>query len=118
MWRRAVRVPAPAALPSAWGAEQDVISPGSAGLQFTPDEHLSFQRQPDGSFKLWFSGGGTIGTLGFTTPDLLALTSMKTSNGVPSGVLLPAGPGTTAFDADYARRRQRLPRRQRHRPAG
>jgi hypothetical protein len=84
------------------GAEQDVISPGSAGLQFTPDEHLSFQRQPDGSFKLWFSGGGTIGTLGFTTPDLLALTSMKTSNGVPSGVLLPAGPGTTAFDADYA----------------
>ena len=84
------------------GPEQVVINPGSAGLQFTPDEHLSFQRQGDGSFRLWVSGGGSLGTLGFTSPDLLALTSMKTSNGLPAGVLLPAGPGTTAFDADYA----------------
>ena len=94
--------PGPGSFSVSMGAEQNVISPGSAGLQFTPDEHLSFQRQADGSFKLWFSGGGTIGTLGFTTPDLFALTPMKSSNGVPAGVLLPAGPGTTAFDADYA----------------
>ena len=84
------------------GAEQDVISPGAAGLQYTPDEHLSFQRQGDGSFKLWVSGGGTAGTFGFTTPDMLALTPMKAGNGAPLGVFLPAGPGTTAFDADYA----------------
>jgi hypothetical protein len=84
------------------GAEQNVIPPGSAGLEFTPDEHLSYLRQPDGTFDVWVSGGGTIGTLGFTTPDLFTLTSMATSNGVPTGVLVPSGPGTTAFDADYA----------------
>jgi hypothetical protein len=84
------------------GAEQNVIDPGSPGFEYTPDEHLSFQRQADSTFKLWVSGGGSYGTYGFTSPDLLALTSMKTSNGAPVGVLLPSGAGTTAFDADYA----------------
>lgn len=84
------------------GAEQNVIPPGSAGLEFTPDEHLSYRHRPDGTYDMWVSGGGTIGTLGFNTPDLLALTSMRTVSGVPAGVFVPAGPGTTAFDADYA----------------
>jgi len=79
--------------------EQNVIPPGSPGLLFVPDEHLSYLRQPDGSYKMWVSGGGT---LGFTTPDMLRLTSMKTANGVPTTVLAPSGPGSTAFDADYA----------------
>jgi hypothetical protein len=84
------------------GPEQNVVPPGSPGLQFFPDEHFSYQRQPDGSYKMWVSAGGTFGTLGFTTPDLSSLTSVKTANGMPSGVLVPSGPGTTAFDADYA----------------
>jgi hypothetical protein len=84
------------------GAEQNVIAPGSPALQYTPDEHFSFQRQTDDTFKLWVSGGGSYGTYGFTSPDLFTLTSMNTSNGVPVGVLLPSGAGTPAFDADYA----------------
>jgi hypothetical protein len=81
------------------GDEQNVIPPGSPGLLFIPDEHFSYLRQPDGSYRMWVSGGGTFG---FTTPDLLDLTSMKTANGVPTSLLSPSGPGTTAFDADYA----------------
>jgi hypothetical protein len=81
------------------GDEENVIPPSSPGLLFVPDEHLSYLRQPDGNFKMWMSGGGT---LGFTTPDMLNLTPMKTANGVPANVLAPSGPGTTAFDADYA----------------
>jgi hypothetical protein len=87
------------ALTATLGEEENVIPPSSPGLLFVPDEHLTYQRQPDGTFKLWMSGGGT---LGFTTPDLLTLTPMKASNGVPTNVLAPAGPGTAAFDADYA----------------
>jgi hypothetical protein len=82
--------------------EQNVIPPGSPGLPYIPDEHLSYLRQADGSFKMWVSGGGTSGTLGFTTPDMVKLTSMKTANGVPASVLAPSGAGTAAFDADYA----------------
>lgn len=77
------------------GGEQNVIAPGTTGLQYTPDEHMSFLRQPDGTFKLWASGGGTYGTYLFSTPDFLSL-------GTPTQVFLPAGAGTTAFDADYA----------------
>ena len=43
-----------------------------------------------------------MGTLGFTTPDMLNMSPMKMANGIPSSVFPPAGPGTTAFDADYA----------------
>jgi hypothetical protein len=81
------------------GPEQNVIPPGSPGLLYFPDEHFSYLRQTDGSFKMWVSGGGT---LGFTTSDMLNLTSMNTASGIPSSVLSPSGPGTTAFDADYA----------------
>jgi hypothetical protein len=77
------------------GEEENVIPPGTPGLQFTPDEHMPFIRQPDGTFKLWASGGGKFGTYLFQTPDLFTL-------GSPRSVFLPAGPGTTAFDADYA----------------
>jgi hypothetical protein len=83
-------------------AEQNVIPPGTPGFLYFPDEHFSYLRQADGSFKMWVSGGGTSGTLGFTTPDLLTLTSLKTANGVPASVFPPAGAGSAAFDADYA----------------
>jgi hypothetical protein len=77
------------------GDEENVIPPGMPGLQYTPDEHMPFLQQPDGTFNLWASGGGTYGTYLFQTPDLYTL-------GNPTTVFLPAGPGTTAFDADYA----------------
>jgi hypothetical protein len=77
------------------GGEQNVIPPGSPALQYTPDEHMPFMRQPDRSFKLWASAGGAYGTYLFRTPDLFAL-------GAPTTVFTPSGAGTTAFDADYA----------------
>jgi len=77
------------------GGEQNVIAPGTPGLQYTPDEHMPFLRQPDGSFKLWASGGGAFGTYLFRTTDFLSL-------GTPTTVFLASGAGTTAFDADYA----------------
>lgn len=77
------------------GDEENVIPPATPGLQFTPDEHMPFIQQPDGAFKLWASGGGMYGTYLFQTPDLDTL-------GSPTRVFLPAGAGTTAFDADYA----------------
>jgi hypothetical protein len=93
---------APSAFTVMVGGEQNVIPPGSPGLPFIPDEHFSYLRQPDGSYRMWVSAGGTSGTLAFATPDLLALTSLKTAGGLPAGVLVPSGPGTAAFDADYA----------------
>ncbi len=77
------------------GVEQNVIAPGSPALLYTPDEHMPFLRQPDGTFKLWASAGGAYGTYLFRTPDLLAV-------GAPTTVFTPSGAGTTAFDADYA----------------
>ena len=77
------------------GAEQTVIAPGPANLEDTPDEHMPYLRQPDGSFKLWASAGGANGTYLFRTSDLGA-------PGSPTQVFAPAGAGTTAFDADYA----------------
>jgi hypothetical protein len=77
------------------GGEQNVIPPGPPALQYTPDEHMPFMRQPDKSFKLWASAGGAYGTYLFQTPDLFAL-------GAPTTVFTPSGAGTTAFDADYA----------------
>jgi len=77
------------------GGEQDIIPPGMPGLQYTPDEHMTFLRQPGGTFRLWVSGGGTYGTYLFTTADFVAL-------GAPTMVFGPSGSGTTAFDADYA----------------
>ena len=83
--------------------EQTVIPPGSPFGPYIPDEHLSFLRQSNGTFRLWVSAGAGQGTYGFATPDLLSLTSLSTTSaGAPRGVLLPSGPGTTAFDADYA----------------
>lgn len=49
---------------------------------------------------MWATGSAR--TYGFSSPDLLSLTSLATSGAAPVGVLLPSGPGTTAFDADYA----------------
>ena len=80
--------------------EQAVIPPGTQFGSDIPDEHLSFLRQTDGSFRLWVTGSAR--TYGLVSPDLLSLTSLATSGGAPIGVLLPSGPGTTAFDADYA----------------
>ncbi len=77
------------------GGERNVIPPGSPGMQYTPDLHMPFMRQPDGLFKLWVSAGGAYGTYLFRTPDLFAL-------GAPTTVFTPSGAGTTAFDADYA----------------
>ena len=80
--------------------EQVVIPPGTPFGSDIPDEHISFLRQTDGSFRMWATGSAQ--TFGFATPDLVSLTSLATSGGAPVGVLLPSGPGTTAFDADYA----------------
>jgi hypothetical protein len=77
------------------GPEETVIAPGPANLHDTPDEHMPYLRQPDGSFKLWASAGGVNGTDLFRTSDL----GMP---GTPTQVFAPAGAGTTAFDADYA----------------
>ena len=77
------------------GNEVNVIPPGTAGLQYTPDEHMTYRKQPDGTYRLWASGGGAYGTYMFQSADLLTL-------GAPTQVFLPAGAGTTAFDADYA----------------
>jgi hypothetical protein len=77
------------------GNAQSVLSPVTPDLRFTPDEHMPFLRQPGGAYRLWASGGGSYGTWLFSTPDLYTL-------GTPTSVFLPAGPGTTAFDADYA----------------
>ena len=80
--------------------EQAVIPPGTPFGSDIPDEHLSFRGQTDGSFRVWVTGSAR--TYGLASPDLLALTSLATSGGAPVGVLPPSGPGTTAFDADYA----------------
>ena len=81
-------------------SEQIVIPPGAALGSDIPDEHLSFLRQADGGLRAWVTGSAR--TYGFTTPDLVSLTSLAATGGVPVGVLLPSGPGTAAFDADYA----------------
>ena len=80
--------------------EQVVIPPGTPFGSDIPDEHLSFLRQTDGSFRMWVTGSAR--TYGLATPDLVSVTSLATSGGAPVGVLLPSGPGTAAFDADYA----------------
>ena len=80
--------------------EQAVIPPGTPFGSDIPDEHLSFRRQTDESFRIWVTGSPR--TYGLASPDLLSLTSLATSGGAPVGVLLPSGPGITAFDADYA----------------
>ena len=80
--------------------EQAVIPPGTPFGSDIPDEHLSFRRQSDGSFRMWVTGSAR--TYGLASPDLFSLTSLATSGGLPVGVLLPSGPGTKAFDADYA----------------
>ena len=80
--------------------EEAVIPPGTQLGSDIPDEHLSFLRQADGTFRMWVTG--TARTYGLATPDLVSLTSLATSNGMPTGVLLPSSPGSTAFDADYA----------------
>ena len=82
------------------GAEENVIPPASPGLLYSPDEHLSYLPNTGGGFNIWFAADG--GTVGFSTPDLIHLTSLKSDNGVSSPLLASSGPGTTAFDADYA----------------
>lgn len=84
----------------ALGAEQNVIPPASPGLLYSPDEHLTYLRTATGNNNMWFAADA--GTVGFSTPDLLALTPLKSANGVPSPLLAPSGASTTAFDADYA----------------
>ena len=82
------------------GPEQNVIPPASPGLLYSPDEHLSYMRNPEGGYKVWVAAD--LGTIGFSTPDLLNLTPLKSADGVPSPLLAPSGRGSTAFDADYA----------------
>ncbi|SDS82553.1 hypothetical protein SAMN05216490_1891 [Mucilaginibacter mallensis] len=82
------------------GPEQNVIPPGSPGLLFSPDEHLSYLPNASGSFNMWFAADG--GTVGFSTPDMLNLSPLKSANGVPIPLLAPSGAGGAAFDADYA----------------
>ena len=83
------------------GGEQNVIPPGTPRLQFTPDEHVSFLRQSNGTYTLW-AASGPYGTYAFSTPDLVHLTRLKTAGKAPAGVLVESGKGTTAYDADYA----------------
>src|SRR5579871_5614632 len=67
--------------------EQNVITPGTPGLRYTPDEHMPFLELPDGTYDLWASGGGPYGTYLFHTSDFFAL-------GSPEAVFHPAGAGT------------------------
>ncbi len=79
-----------------------MIGVGSAFGEDVPDEHVTFVRRSDGTYRLFVAAGGSLGTYGFASPDLVSLTSLATtSSGAPVGVFLPSGPGTTAFDADY-----------------
>ncbi|OTP72762.1 hypothetical protein [Caballeronia sordidicola] len=82
--------------------EQNVIPPDSPFGVDNPDEHVPFLRQANGSFRLWLAGGGSAGTFGLSSSDLMSFTSLVSKGGAAMGVLLPSGPGTTAFDADYA----------------
>ena len=82
------------------GPEQNVIPPASPGLLYSPDEHLSYMPNPEGGYNLWLAADE--GTVGFSTPDLMNLTPLQSANGVPSQLLSPSGPGSAAFDADYA----------------
>lgn len=77
------------------GDEQNIVPPGTAGLEFAPDLHMTFLQQAEGSFNLWVSAGGTFGTDLFQTSDFSSL-------GTPTTVFRPSGAGTAVFDADYA----------------
>ena len=83
------------------GGEQNVIPLGTPATNFTPDEHISFQRQPNGTYKMW-AASGPFGDYGYTTPDLFALTPMKSNGTSPASIFAQSGAGTTAYDADYA----------------
>ena len=37
------------------GSEQNVIPPASPGLLYSPDEHLSYMRKPEGGYNVWFA---------------------------------------------------------------
>src|SRR5258708_18646403 len=49
---------------------------------------------------MWMSADN--GTVGFSTPDMISFSPLKSENGVPLPLLAPTGAGGTAFDADYA----------------
>ena len=77
------------------GGEEAVLPSGTVTSPYVPDEAMPYVRQPDGTYRLWASAGGSYGVYLFDTPDLFAL-------GAPTTVFGPSGAGTTAFDADYA----------------
>jgi hypothetical protein len=85
--------------------EEHLLDDGQFGTEFTPDEHMTYLRQPDGSVRLWIAGDTTTGagqTIGFSTDDFVNLTPLTESNGNAVAGLGPSGPGTENFDADYA----------------
>jgi hypothetical protein len=55
-----------------------VLPAGTVASPYVPDEQMPYLRQPDGTFKLWASAGGTYGTYLFATPDLLSLAAPAT----------------------------------------
>jgi hypothetical protein len=86
-------------------AEDHILSLNQFGTEFTPDEHMTYLRQPDGSVRLWIAGGTAASageTIGFSTNDLVNLTPLTLSGGNAVAGLGPSGPGTENFDADYA----------------
>ncbi len=85
--------------------EMHILNVGQFGTQFTPDEHLTYLRQTDGSIRLWMAGATSAGpgqTIGFMTNDFVNLTPITLSGNNAVAGLGPSGPATANFDADYA----------------
>ena len=95
--------------------EQNVIAPGTTGFQFTPDIHMSFLRQTDGTYKMWAAGGGSFGTYGFTTPDLVRADFDEDERQRAARRAFTVNRRNVRLRRRLCGRRQRLSGRERHR---
>ncbi len=91
------------------GAEEVVIPNSNTwGLQFTPDESISYRRKGH-EIRMWFAAGGSFGagaTVLLRGPSFEALVPYPLQNGLAVPVLSPSGSG---FDSDYAGANSVLP---------
>lgn len=84
---------------------QAVLPVGRYGLRFTPDEHMSYFRRTDGTARVFWAGGtaaGTGETVAMETDDFSDFAPLMASGDLALAVFGPSGPGSNAFDADYA----------------
>lgn len=87
------------------GAEEQLLTIGQYGLMNVPDEHLAMRLEKDGSYHAWLTGEvnkseGSVALM--TTTDLQTFSPLVQSGGNATPVFGPSGPGSSAFDADYA----------------